>query len=227
MIRRLAGVVLRPRATLAALVAVPAWAATWSVILTVWAVCGGWLLYTDIGKQALVDERVRVIESFGGTVSDADYAALQAAPPWWVYFTSGGRLLLLPATTLAVAAMIVVIVRAAGVTATLHQGLAVAVHVSVPLFIGQIVATPIHYVRESLTSPLNLAAVLPLMEAGTVQARLFGTIDLFAMWWAGLLALGLAVLTGRQASHYAWRLAALFLVFAAVSATLSVAMGGA
>jgi hypothetical protein len=193
----------------------------------VWAVCGGWLLYSDVGQQALVDERVRVIESFGGAVSDADYAALQAAPPWWVYFTSGGRLLLLPPTTLGVAAMLVISARAAGTRATLGQGLALAVHASVPLLIGQIAATPINYVRESLTSPLNLAAVLPLMEAGTLPARFFGTIDLFAMWWAGLLALGLSVLTGRRASHYEWRLAALFLVVAAVSATLSVAMGGA
>ena len=227
MIRRLAGVVLRPRATLAALAAVPAWAATWSVILTVWAVCGGWLLSTDVGQQALVDERVRVIESLGGTVSDAEYAAMRAAPPRWVYFTSGARLLLLPFTTLVVAALLVASARASGANATWAQGLALAVHASVPLAIGQAVATPIHYVRESLTSPLNLAAVLPLMEAGTMPARVFGTFDLFAMWWAGLLALGLSVLTGRQASRYAWRLAALFLVFAAVSATLSVAMGGA
>ena len=36
---------------------------TWAFILIVWAVCGWWLLSTDIGQQALVDERVRVIEA--------------------------------------------------------------------------------------------------------------------------------------------------------------------
>ena len=35
------------------------------------------------------------------------------------------------------------------------QALAIAVHSSVVLVIGQLVATPLHYVRESLTSPLN------------------------------------------------------------------------
>jgi hypothetical protein len=222
LIRRLAGVVLRPRATLAALVAAPAWVTTWAVILTVWAACGSWLLSTTVGQQALVDERVRVIESLGGTVSDAHYEQMQAAPPWWVYFTSGGRLLLFPLTTLAVAALLVPTGHA-----TMTQAVALAVHASVPLVIGQVIATPIHYVRESLTSPLNLAAVLPLIEAGSLPARFFGTIDLFAVWWAGLLAVGLSVLTGQRASRFAWRLAALFLVFAAVSATVTAAMGGA
>jgi hypothetical protein len=197
------------------------------VILVVWTACGSWLLSTDVGQQALVDERVRVIESFGGRVTDADYAALQANPPWWIYFTSGGRVLLLPVTTAVVALAVVVAARGSGANASIRQGLALAVHASVPLVIGQLIATPLHYVRESLTSPLNLGAVLPLMEEGTMPARFFGTIDLFAVWWAGLLAVGLSALTGHRARRYAWQLAALFLGFAAVTAAFTVAMGGA
>ena len=221
------GVVLRPRATMTALMQSPAWLATWSVILIVWAVCAGGLLSTDVGRQALVDERVRVVESIGGRISDADYAALQSNPPYWVYFASGGRLLLFPVTTTVVAVLVVVAARLAGATATLRQGFAVAVHASVALLIGQVIATPIHYVRESLTSPFNLAAVLPLMDEGTLPARFFGTIDLFAVWWACLLAIGLAVLTGQRARRFAWQLAALFLGFAAITAAFTVAMGGA
>lgn len=223
----IAGVVLRPRATFATLVKAPAWLSTWSVILIVWAACGAWLLSTDVGQQALVDERVRVVETFGGVVSDGEYAALQASPPWWVYFTSGGRVLLLPSSTVVVALLLYVVARAGGAAATMNQAMALAVHASVPLVIGQVIATPLHYVRESLTSPLNLAAVLPLMEEGTLPARFFGTIDLFAVWWAGLIALALAVWTGRRARHFAWRIAALFVAFAAVTAAMIAAMGGA
>jgi hypothetical protein len=212
---------------LVAIVQAPTWLGTWTLILVIWAACGAALLSTDVGHQALVDERVRVVETFGGTVTDSDYAALQAAPPWWVYFTSGSRMLLLPVTTLGVAIAIIGLARAAGAHATWRQSLALAVHASVPLVIGQLVGTPIHYVRESLTSPLNLAAVLPLMDEGTWPARFFGSIDLFALWWAALLALGLAALTGQRARRYAWRLAALFLVFAAVTAAVIAAMGGA
>jgi hypothetical protein len=227
LIGRITGVVLRPRATLAAVIHAPAWLGTWIVILVVWACCGGWLLSTDVGQQALVDERVRSVETFGGTVSDGEYAALQANPPWWVYFTSGGRILLLPPTTLAVAGLIGFVARANGRKATFGQALAIAVHASIPLAIGQVVATPLHYLRESLTTPFNLAAILPLMDEGTLPSRFFGSLDLFALWWAGLLAIGLSALTGRRARHYAWRLAALFLVFGVVTATLIVAMGGA
>jgi hypothetical protein len=221
------GVVVRPRATLVRLVHTPTWLATWSIILFIWAALGGWLLSSDVGQQALVDERVRVVETFGGSVSDADYALLQANPPWSVYFTSGGRVLLLPLATLVVAGFVLAVARMAGAHATMPQALAVAVHASIPLILGQVVATPLHYVRESLTSPLNLAAMLPMMEEGTLPARFFGTIDVFALWWAGLLAVGLAALTGQRARTYAWRLVALYFVFAAVTATAIVVMGGA
>ncbi len=225
--RRLVGVIVRPRTTLAALLRAPAWLGTWLVILIVWAACGGWLLSTDDGQQALVDERVRVIESFGGVVSDADYTSLQAQPPWWVYFTSGSRALLLPVTTAAVALLMMVIARLEGATLTGSQALALAVHATIVLVLGQLVATPMHFVREALTSPLNLATVLPLVEDGTVAARFFGTMDVFAVWWAGLLAMSLSVLTGRRFWRYAWPLAALYLGFAAVAAAAVALMGGA
>jgi hypothetical protein len=225
--RRIAGVVMYPRTTLASLVGTPTWFGLWLAILIVWAVCGGWLLSTDVGQQALVDERVRVIEALGGTVSDVDYAGLQAQPPWWVYFSSGGRLLLLPVTTVAVALGLMAVARLEGASASWSQAMALVVHATVVLLIGQLVATPMHYVREALTSPINVATVLPLVDDGTLAARFFGTMDLFAVWWAGLLALSLSVLTGRRFRRYAGPLAALYLGSAAVAAAVFAAMGGA
>jgi hypothetical protein len=224
--RRIAGVVTRPRATLAELVDRPAWGATWLIILLIWAICGGWLLGTDVGQQALVDERVRVVESFGGTVTEAEYAALLAQPPWWVYFTSGGRLLLTPAITLLIAVVLWAIARRVRASVRFSHALAIAVHSSIVLLIGQLVATPLHYVRESLTSPLNASAVLPLMEDGTAPARFFGVLDLFAVWWAGLLAVGLSVLTGRPTQHYIVPIGLLFFGFAAVVAVVVAVLGG-
>jgi hypothetical protein len=225
--RRIAGVVLYPRPTLAALVRTPTWLGTWSAILIVWAICGAWLLSTNVGQQALVDERVRVIESFGGSVNDADYAGLQAQPPWWVYFTSGSRLLLLPSTTVLASLALMAVARLEGVSATVSQALSLVVHATVVLLLGQLIATPLHFVREALTSPLNVAAMLPLVEDGTVAARFFGTMDVFAVWWAGLLALSLSTLTGRRFWRYAGPLAALYLGFATVAAAVIAVMGGA
>lgn len=226
LLRRLAGVVLRPRATLAALVSAPAWLGPWLVILLIWAACGGWLLSTDVGQQALVDERVRVVEAFGGRVTDAEYARLQAQPPQWAYFTSGNRSLLLPITTVAAALLLVAVARLDGAPATWTQALSLTVHASVVLAVGQLIATPLHYVREALTSPVNLATFLPV-EAGTAAARFLGTMDVFALWWGGLLALSLSVLTGRRFRRYAWPVAVLYLGFAAVAAAAVAVMGGA
>ena len=227
VIGRIAGVVWCPRATLAALVRQPTWVATWLLILIVWAICGAWLLSSDVGRQALIDERVRVVEAFGGTVTDDEYAALLANPPWWVYFTSGGRLLLTPEVTLLIAVALWATARFDGASITPSQALSVAVHASIVLLLGQLIATPLHYVRESLTSPLNLAAVLPLMEEGTVPARFFGTLDLFAIWWAALLAMGLSVLTKRRTSRYLVPLAGVYLGFAGLMAAIIAATGGA
>jgi hypothetical protein len=225
VIRRIVGVVWRPRTTLTALVERPVWAATWGFILIIWAVLGWWLLSTDIGQQAVIDERVRVIEAFGGAVSDDQYRALLAHPPWWVYAISGGRFLLNPVLTVAAAAGVYIAARAERAAVGFEQALAIVVHASVVLLLGQLIATPLHYARESLTSPLNLAAVLPLVEDGTAPARFAGSLDLFALWWAALLALGLSLLTGRRVGRYVWSIAAVYAVFATVVASLTTTTG--
>lgn len=227
MIRRIAGTLMRPRATFAELVTRPAWIGTWLGLLITWALCGGWVLATDIGQQALVDERVRVIEAFGGIVTDEQYAALLARPPWWVYFTSGGRALLTPAVTLVAALAVWAVARLEGVSSRLTHGLSVAVHASLVLLIGQLIATPLSYVRESLTSPLNMAAILPFMEEGTFRARLFGSLDVFALWWAWLLALGTSALTGRRVGRYFGPLVLVFVVAAGGVAAAIAMLGGA
>ncbi|MEW6320906.1 MAG: YIP1 family protein [Acidobacteriota bacterium] len=223
---RILGVLTRPRATMAAVVAEPSWVWVWLGCLATWAVLAASLLSTAVGRQALVDERVRVVEAFGGTVDDAAYAALQAAPPVAAYLGGGGRLLLNPAVTLLVAAGLWVLARADGTRARPAQALAVAVHASVVLVVGQIVATPLHYLRESLTSPTNLAVLVPALDEGSLAARFLGTIDVFGLWWTGLLAIGMAALTGRPARRYLVRLVGVYVAVAAVMATALAVAGG-
>jgi hypothetical protein len=160
----------------------------------------------------------------GGTVNDAAYAALQANPPYWIYLSSGGRALLFPAVTLAVAAGLYLWVgrRSAGWLASLS----VAVHASAALVAQQVVATPLHFVRESLTSPFNLAALLPFFDEGSLPARFFGTVELFGLWWVWLLAIGCAVLAGRQARNFVLPLLGIYVGVAGVIAALVVLTGG-
>jgi hypothetical protein len=201
----------------------PIFITTWVVVLLTVVVCGGLLLSTQVGQQALVDERVRVTEALGGRVDDAAYARLEAAPPVSIYLTSGGRLLVTPPVTLLVAAGLVVLARLDGVGLTYVTALAIAVHATVVLALQQIVAAPLHYVAESLTSPTNLAGMLRVFDEGTLAARLFGSIDVFGLWWLWLLAVGLAAAAGRPARRYVWRLLAVYVgVAAAVAAVFAV-----
>lgn len=197
--------------------------ATWAVLLAIWAGAAWVLLGGPVGRQALVDERVRVVEAVGGTVDDAAYAALQANPPYWVYASSGGRALLFPAVTLAVTAGIYLWVgRSAGWLASLS----VAVHASVALVAQQLVATPLHFLRESLTSPFNLAALLPFFDEGSLPARFFGTMELFGLWWVWLVAIGCAELARRQARDFVLPLLGIYVGVAGVIAALVVLTGG-
>lgn len=223
--RRVTGVVMHPRATMAELVRHPAVISTWVAVLLVVVVCGGLLLSTPVGQQALVDERVRVTEALGNRVDDAEYARLEANPPVLTYLTSGGRLLLTPPVTLLVAAGVLMLARLDGTAMPFRTALAITVHASVVLALQQVVATPVHYLYESLTSPTNVAAVVRVFDEGTWAARLFGTIDVFGLWWMWLLSVGLGAASGRPGRRYVWRLLAVYVGVAALVAAVFAVLG--
>lgn len=216
--RRVTGVLLHPRATMAEVVRHPVFITTWVAVLLAVLVCGGLLLSTDVGRQALVDERVRVTEALGGRVDDAQYARLEANPPYLVYFTSGGRLLVTPEMTLLVAAGVMALARIDGASVSYLTALAITVHATVVLALQQIVATPFHFIQEALTSPTTVAGVLRVFDEGTLPSRLFGAIDVFGLWWIWLLSVGLAAAAGKPARRYLWRLLAVYVGVAAMVA---------
>jgi hypothetical protein len=224
-VRRITGVLWQPRATMAEVVRNPAFLTAWIVVILAVAACGSALLSTRVGRQALVDERVRVIEALGGRVDDAAYAALQADPPLLVYLTSGGRLLLTPPVTLLVALGLTVLAATSGARIRYLVALAIAVHASVVLAVQQVVATPLHYLRESLTSPTNIAGLLPMLEEGSWPARLLGSVDVFGLWWMWVLAVGLAAATGIPARRFLWKLLIAYVGIAAVVATVFAVLG--
>ena len=99
------------------------------------------------------------------------------------------------------------------------------VHATVVLALQQIVATPVHYLYESLTSPTNVAGILRVFDEGTWPARLFGTIDVFGVWWLWLLSVGLAAATAGSARRYLLRLTAVYVGVAAVVAAVFAVFG--
>ena len=229
--RRVTGVLVHPRATMAEVVRHPAFITTWTVVLLVVAVCGGLLLSTPVGQPALVDERVRVTEAVGGRVDDATYDGLQNDPPVSIYLTSGGRLLVTPPVTVAVAFGLMVLARldrsgGTGGRLTFVTALAIVVHATVVLAVQQVVFTPLHYAYESLTSPTNVAGLLRLFDEGSWPQRLLGAVDVFGLWWMWLLAVGVAAATGRPARRYVWRLLAVYVGVAMIVAAVFAVLGG-
>jgi len=211
---------------MAGVVSQPAFISTWIALLAVVGLCGALLLSTPTGRQALVDERVRMVEALGGRVDDAQYASWQQRPPWFVYATSGGRMLVTPIATVLVSIGLIALARIDGAAVPLVTAMAVTVHASVVLALQQVIATPLHFVRESLTSPTNLAGLLPMLDEGTWPARLLGSIDVFGVWWVFLLAVGLGAATGKPGRHYLWRLAVVYVGIAAVVASVFAVTGG-
>jgi hypothetical protein len=222
---RVTGVLFHPRSTMAEVVRHPSFITTWVVVLLAVVLCGGLLLSTQVGRQALVDERVRVAEALGHRVDDAEYARLEANPPVSVYLTSGGRLLLTPPMTLVVAAGVLLLGRLDGAKLSFVTALAITVHATVVLAVQQIVAAPLHYVHESLTSPTTIAGLLQIFDEGSWPSRLFGTIDVFGLWWMWLHSLGLAAAAGRPARRYLWRLVAVYVGVAAIVAAVFAVLG--
>ena len=227
--RRVTGVLVHPRATMAEVARHPAFITTWTVVLLVVAVCGGLLLSTPVGQQALVDERVRVTEAVGGRVDDATYNGLQNDPPVSIYLTSGGRLLVTPPVTVAVALGLMVLARldrGGGERVTFVTALAIVVHATVVLAVQQVVFTPLHYAYESLTSPTNLAGLLRLFDEGSWPQQLLGAVDVFGLWWMWLLSVGVAAATGRPARRYVWKLLAVYVGVAMIVAAVFAVLGG-
>jgi len=85
-----------------------------------------------------------------------------------------------------------------GGTATFKQVYATVAHSAFVWVVGWIFVMPLNYVRESMSSPTNLAVLVPMLDENAFVTRLLGTIDLFMVWWTIVLAIGMAVLYRRR-----------------------------
>ena len=180
------------------------------------------LLGTEVGQTALVDQWERTALAFGQDVDDARYAQFQAlsrnGPVYGMAMAVVGG----PLLTAAVATLIFVVFRGrSGGGVSYSQVLSVMAHASVILAIRQLVAAPVSFARETISSATSLGVWFPTLDQASPLARFVGAVDVFVIWWVVLVALGVAVLYERQAR----RLAAAFLgVYAGVALLLAATM---
>jgi hypothetical protein len=219
-------VLTSPRAAYADAAERRSWAAVFAVALAVSILMTSAFLATEIGRQALVDWAIRLVESFGGTVSDARYTQWQrwseSAPLWSAVAQLVGIPLLLMIVSGTIYMVFSVVMHG---SARFAQVLAVTAYSGVVLAVRQVVAVPLAYMGETFSPPTTLAIFLPMLDDGSFASRVAGAVDLFRVWWLVSLAVGIGVLYRRRTTQVMWMLLAVYgaiaLVLAAVQAMLT------
>jgi hypothetical protein len=224
---RMLGVLTSPGDTFRNLVTYPRWLDVMAVGTLLVAGLQFWLLTTEAGQVAMVDQQVRQLESFGQTVSDEQYAAMERALPTMRYVIAATTLIFGPVITLIISGLLYLVFNAAlGGDARFKQVLSVVTHAGVVPLVAALFATPLNYFRESMTSPTTLTVFLPMLEEGSLAGRFLGVIDLFWIWWLVVLGIGLAVLYRRRTGPIVVGLLTVYIAIAAVVALVMRTFGG-
>ena len=178
---------------------------------------------TDAGRQAAVDQQVSQREAFGMEVSDEAYAQIQQTTAFLPYMTAAGAFFGSLFMSLILSAILWAVFNAAmGGDASYKQILAVFVHSGVISALGQMFTGPVNYFRGAVTSATSLGALLPIFDDQSFLGRLFGMIDLFAVWGIIVLAIGLAVLYRRRTQPIAYTLFGIYaVIIVAIAAFMS------
>jgi hypothetical protein len=225
---RIRGILVSPGETYAAVEARPQTARVLLVVLVVIVTANATFFSTEVGRQALLDQLVRTLESFGRQISDPEYRWFEQMLPWSPYAVAAVQIVMLPAAMLVVSGLLLATFNGLlGGRARFLQVFAVVVHSGLVIACQQVVAKPLDYARESMSSPTNLTVLLPFLDENSFAARLSGSIDFFIIWWTVSLSIGLGVLYRRRAVPVAWSLLALYAAVATVLAGLKSSLSGA
>jgi len=174
---------------------------------------------TAVGRLALVDQWERTAAAFGQPMGDAAYERLQALSDGnAVTYGVASALISGPVLTPGIAGLMAVALRH---QATFQQTMAVATHAGVILALRQLVAAPVGYLRETTSSATSLGALFSSLDEASPVARFLGALDVFVIWWAIVLGIGVSVLSHRRAGAVAVTFVG---VYAALALLLAIAM---
>jgi hypothetical protein len=225
---RMTGVLLSPRAAYAAVAARPRVLGALAVVLAVIVTATFLFLSTDVGQQASLDDNVRRMESFGRTVSDAQYAQMERMAPYSRYFAAGFQLIFMPIMALLVAGLAYVVFNAVlGGDAAFKQVYAIVAHSGAIMVVQALFGLPLAYARESLSGTTNLGVFFPFLDENSFAARMLGSLDLFLIWWIVSLAIGLGVLYRRRTGPIAATLLGIYASIGVMIAAIKAVSSGA
>jgi Yip1-like protein len=225
---RIAGVLFSPRAVYAEVAAQPRSAGV-LVLVTLIAAGGTFaLLSTAVGKEAWIDAAVLQQESVGRTLTDGQYARLEAIARYAAPLFAGVQAVALPVLCTLIAGLAFAVFNAAlGGSASFSQVFAIVAHSGVVIALSQLFNLPLAYTRQTMTGAANLAVFAPVLDESSFAARFLGAIDLFLIWWTVSLAIGLGVLYRRRTAPIAATLIAIYVAIGVVIAAVKTALSGA
>jgi Yip1-like protein len=230
LLARALGVVFSPRATYADVAARPRVLGALLVVVAINVGAFAGFSSTQVGKDAMLEQVDRSMQSFGARLNDAQYAQMQArmTGPTAIYINAAGQFVTLPLAAAVVAGLVIAVFNAVmGGDASFKQVFAVVVYSGFLTALQQLFIYPIDYAKQSLTSPTSLAVFLPFLDENTFAARFLGTVDLFRIWWIVNLAIGIGVLYKKRTTPIATTMLAIYGAIAIIVAAVGVAFSGA
>jgi len=228
LISRIFGVFFSPRATFADVAARPKVLGALVIGLIVVTAAMFALFSTEVGQQAWIDQQIKGSESFGRTMTDQQIQGMERIAPYIRYIVAVGYFVAIPIVLAIFSGIILGIFNAfLGGDATFKQVYAVVAHSGAIIAVQQLFTLPLDYVRETLSSPTNLAVFLPFLDENSFPARLLGSIDLFVIWWSISLAIGLGVLYRKRTGPIASTLLVIYVTIGLVIAAVKTALAGA
>jgi Yip1-like protein len=228
LINRLVGVVFTPRRAYGDVARRPRVIGALFAVALLCAVCVGTFAATQVGQDALLEQQQTQMKAFGVNLNEARLQQMEARLKFAPYFGALGQFVFLPVMALIIGGIAFAVFSAAlGGDATFKQVYAVVVHSGVIIAIQQLFTLPLDYARASMSSPTNLLVFLPFLDEDTFVARMLGSIDLFVIWWAISLAIGLGVLYRKKTGPIATTLLVIYVVIGLIIAGVKTALAGA
>ena len=225
---RLIGVLTAPRATYADVAARPRWIGMMAVVVLVGALGTFAFLSTEVGRNAMLDQQIKAMESFGITVSDQMYAQIEGRMAFARVTTPIFQAIGLPLMCLIVSGLLIAVFNAImGGNATFKQVYSIVVHAGAVMTLATVFGLPLAYARGVMSGATNLGVFFPFLDENTFPARFLGSIDLFLLWWLISLSIGMGVLYKKKTAPIANSLVGLYVIIGFIIAAVKTALSGA
>jgi hypothetical protein len=225
--QRFFGVLFSPKPTFEAVAARPTWVGI--LVVTIFIGLAAWtaFLWTDIGRQAFIDQSIVSAERWGQTMNAEAEARIAGQFPFTRIVTLVSIAIISPIIVLAISGILFGVFGAIlGGTGTFKQVFAVVAHAGVVSSVAGLLVLGLNYARQTMSSATNLAVFVPMLPEDHLVARFLGSVDLVWVWYLGVLAVGMAALYRRKAGPIATAFVGIYVGIALIIAVVRSAMGG-